>query len=142
MLPERRPLDPDRHTKEPAMPHQGDRLAASPSRFSHGAISRLGWAALALGLLAPALLDRDAAQAQQSQAPAPTDPASLPDQQLGPRFSVKAEGMPPPRTGPIVSARSLVLLYEGQVPRVPEGFTATPFATGLPHTRRPLVAAT
>ena len=101
------------------MPHQGDRLAASPSRFSQGAISRLGWAALALGLLAPALLDRDAAQAQQSQAPAPTDPASLPDQQLGHRFSVKAEDMPPPRTGPIVSARSLVLPYEGQVPRVP-----------------------
>ena len=121
------------------MPHQGDRLAASPSRFSQGAISRLGWAALALGLLAPALLDRDAAQAQQSQAPAPTDPASLPDQQLGHRFSVKAEDMPPPRTGPIVSARSLVLPYEGQVPRVPEGFTATPFATGLAHPRRLLV---
>ena len=121
------------------MPHQGDRLAASPSRFSHGAISRLGWAALALGLLAPALLDRDAAQAQQSQAAAQTDPASLPDQQLGHRFSVKAEDMPPPRTGPIVSARSLVLPYEGQVPRVPEGFTATPFATGLAHPRRLLV---
>jgi len=121
------------------MPHQGDRRAASPSRFSHGAISRLGGAALALGLLVPALPGRDAAQAQQSEPAAPVDPASLPDQQLGHRFTVKAEDMPPPRTGPIVSARSLVLPYEGQVPRVPEGFTATPFATGLAHPRRLLV---
>jgi len=139
MLPDRRPLDPDRQTKEPAMPHQGDRRAVSPSRFSHGAISRLGGAALALGLLVPALPGRDAAQAQQSEPAAPADPASLPDQQLGHRFTVKAEDLPPPRTGPIVSARSLVLPYEGQVPRVPEGFTATPFATGLAHPRRLLV---
>ena len=121
------------------MPHQGDRRAVSPSRFSHGAISRLGGAALALGLLVPALPGRDAAQAQQSEPAAPADPASLPDQQLGHRFTVKAEDLPPPRTGPIVSARSLVLPYEGQVPRVPEGFTATPFATGLAHPRRLLV---
>ena len=121
------------------MPHQGDRRAVSPSRFSHGAISRLGGAALALGLLVPALPGRDAAQAQQSEPAAPADPASLPDQQLGHRFSVKAEDMPPPRTGPIMAARSLVLPYEGQVPRVPEGFTATPFATGLAHPRRLLV---
>ena len=29
--------------------------------------------------------------------------------------------------------------YAGQVPRVPEGFTATPFAVGLAHPRRLLV---
>ena len=29
--------------------------------------------------------------------------------------------------------------YAGQVPRVPDGFTATPFATGLDHPRRLLV---
>jgi len=29
--------------------------------------------------------------------------------------------------------------YQGQTPRVPEGFTATPFATGLEHPRRLLV---
>src|SRR6202163_544875 len=80
-------------------------------------------------LLAPA-------QAQQS---AQTDPASLPDQQLVHRFSVKAEDVPPPRTGPVVAARSLVVPYAGQVPRVPEGFTVTPFATGLAHPRRLLV---
>jgi glucose/arabinose dehydrogenase len=118
------------------MPHLCDRRATSRSPFSHGAISSVGCAAaLALGLLAPALLER--AQAQQPSAQ--SDPASLPDQQLGHRFSVKAEDLPPPRSGPIVAARSLVLPYEGQVPRVPEGFTATPFATGLAHPRRLLV---
>jgi glucose/arabinose dehydrogenase len=86
-------------------------------------------AAALVFLLAPA-------QAQQS---AQTDPASLPDQQLGHRFSVKAEDLPPPRTGPVVAARSLVVPYAGQVPRVPEGFTVTPFATGLAHPRRLLV---
>jgi len=120
------------------MPHPCDRRATSRSPFSHGAIWNVGWAAaLALGLLAPAWLDR--AQAQQSQPAAQTDPASLPDQQLGHRFSVKAEDLPPPRSGPVMAARSLVLPYEGQVPRVPEGFTATPFATGLAHPRRLLV---
>jgi glucose/arabinose dehydrogenase len=75
----------------------------------------------------------------QAQQPAQTDPASLPDQQLGHRFSVKAEDLPPPRTGPVVAARSLVVPYAGQIPRVPEGFTVTPFATGLAHPRRLLV---
>jgi glucose/arabinose dehydrogenase len=114
---------------EAAMPHQSSRLASS----------HLGWttAAVALScLLAPVALDRGPAQAQQS---AQTEPASLPDQQLGHRFTVKAEDLPPPRTDPIVAARSLVVPYQGQVPRVPEGFTATPFATGLAHPRRLLV---
>src|SRR5215813_2809422 len=86
--------------------------------------------ALALALIAtPAL-------AQQSSS---NDPASLPEQQLGQRFTVKAEDLPPPHTGPVVAARSLVVPYAGQVPHVPEGFTATPFATGLEHPRRLLV---
>jgi glucose/arabinose dehydrogenase len=118
------------------MPHGSPRPASS---------RRLGaTSALALSLLlAPALLDRSLAQQPappQTQPSAPTaDPASLPEQQLGHRFSVKAEDLPPPRSGPIMAARSLVLPYEGQVPRVPEGFTATPFATGLAHPRRLLV---
>src|SRR5215467_15109888 len=76
------------------------------------------------------------AVAQQSS---PTEPASLPEQQLGHRFTVKAEDLPPPHTGPVVAARSLVVPYAGQAPRVPEGFAATPFATGLAHPRRLLV---
>ncbi len=35
--------------------------------------------------------------------------------------------------------RPLILPYNGQVPHVPQGFTATPFATGLVNPRRLLV---
>ena len=68
-----------------------------------------------------------------------TDPAQLPDQEIGRRFSVKPEDLPPPHTGPIVASRSLTVPYAGQEPRVPQGFTATLFASGLAHPRRLLV---
>src|SRR5947208_10215283 len=70
---------------------------------------------------------------------APNNPALLPDQEIGRRFTIKAEDLPPPKTGPVVSSRSLTLPHAGQTLRVPEGFTATPFATGLEHPRRLLV---
>ena len=70
---------------------------------------------------------------------APDNPAALPDQEIGRRFTIKAEDLPPPKTGPVASSRSLILPYTGQAPRVPEGFTATAFATGLEHPRRLLV---
>ncbi len=76
---------------------------------------------------------------QKSEQPAISDPALLPDQELGRRFMVKAEDLPPPKTGPIAASRSLTIPYQGQMPRVPEGFTVTPFATGLEHPRRLLV---
>ena len=79
------------------------------------------------------------APAKRAQQTAPTDPASLPDQQLGHRFTVKAEDLPPPYKGTVAAARSLIVPYAGQVPRVPEGFAVTPFATGLTHPRRLLV---
>ena len=77
----------------------------------------------------------------RTSAPAaqPSDPALLPDQELGRRFTVKAEDLPQPKTGPVVASRPLTLPYQGQAPRVPEGFTATPFITGLEHPRRLLV---
>jgi glucose/arabinose dehydrogenase len=87
----------------------------------------------------PALAQSKGAQTQNPPAAASSDPALLPDQELGRRFTVKAEDLPPPKTGPVVSSRSLTLPYKGQVPRVPEGFTATPFAIGLEHPRRLLV---
>jgi glucose/arabinose dehydrogenase len=102
-------------------------------------------AALALiGLvLTPGLLTTGLAQQRQSVQPralGPSfDPSSLPDQELGRRLSIKPEDLPPPKTGPIVSARSLTLPYQGEKPRAPDGFTATPFATGLAHPRRLLV---
>src|SRR5262245_1374527 len=86
-------------------------------------------------LLAPALAQRSTPPA----APAAFDPASLPDQEIGRKFMVKAEDLPPPKTGPVVASRSLVVPYQGQTPRTPEGFTATAFATGLEHPRRLLV---
>src|SRR4051812_32108683 len=81
-------------------------------------------------------------QAQNSSTTAvgtSSDPASLPAQELGRRFMVKPEDLPPPRTGPLVSNRPLTLAYHGQTPRVPEGFKATLFASGLQHPRRLLV---
>ena len=74
-----------------------------------------------------------------SKAAAPTIRQSLPDQEIGRRITVKAEDLPLPKTGPIVASRSMILPYTGQAPRVPEGFTATAFATGLEHPRRLLV---
>jgi glucose/arabinose dehydrogenase len=67
------------------------------------------------------------------------DPASLADQQLGRRFMVKPDDLPPPRTGPMVANGPLTIPYQGQTPRVPEGFTVTAFATGLENPRRLLV---
>src|SRR5918994_7038860 len=79
------------------------------------------------------------AQQRPSPQPGVADPASNPDQELGRRFLVKADNLPPPKSGPIAASRSLVIPYTGQAPRVIEGFTATPFITGLEHPRRLLV---
>ena len=73
---------------------------------------------------------------QQAIAPGP---ASNPDQELGRRFLIKAENLPSPKSDPVAASRSLLIPYTGQVPRVMEGFTATPFVTGLEHPRRLLV---
>ncbi|MFL5001843.1 MAG: PQQ-dependent sugar dehydrogenase, partial [Xanthobacteraceae bacterium] len=83
-----------------------------------------------------------AATAQQrssTEQPIAANPASNPDQELGRRFIIKAENLPPPKSGPVAASRSLVIPYAGQAPRVMEGFTATPFITGLEHPRRLLV---
>jgi glucose/arabinose dehydrogenase len=78
--------------------------------------------------------------AQNNAAPKAADnPAALPDQEIGRRITIKAADLPPPGTKPIAASRSMTLPYTGQVPHVPEGFTATAFATGLEHPRRLLV---
>ncbi|KRR28603.1 hypothetical protein CQ13_20240 [Bradyrhizobium retamae] len=66
--------------------------------------------------LAPAWAQRRNAPAAQPPAEKPADPALLPDQELGRRFTVKAEDLPPPKTGPIVSNRSLVIPHQGKRP--------------------------
>src|SRR5262249_60571541 len=69
----------------------------------------------------------------------PANPASNPDQELGRRVLIKPENLPSPKTDPVAASRSLLIPYEGQTPRVMEGFTVTPFVTGLEHPRRLLV---
>jgi glucose/arabinose dehydrogenase len=66
-------------------------------------------------------------------------PAGNPDQELGRRFLIKAENLPALKSGPIAASRSLLIPYSGQTPRVMDGFTVTPFITGLEHPRRLLV---
>ncbi|MGB7098288.1 MAG: PQQ-dependent sugar dehydrogenase, partial [Xanthobacteraceae bacterium] len=86
------------------------------------------------------------ASAQQKQSPAPTasadnDPARnfLIQHEIGRRFHVDPANLPAPKTGPIVTNRPLTVPHSGQVPQVPPGFTATPFATGHANPRRLLV---
>jgi glucose/arabinose dehydrogenase len=61
------------------------------------------------------------------------------EHEIGRRFRVDPAELPAPKTTPIVTDRSLTVPYNGQVPQVPPGFTATPFATGLVNPRRLLV---
>jgi glucose/arabinose dehydrogenase len=96
-------------------------------------------AACTFAAAAVAFVPSQAQNSSTATAGAGSDPAALPDQELGRRFVVKAEDLPPPRTGPVVSNRPLTLAFHGQTPRVPEGFTATLFASGLQHPRRLLV---
>ena len=62
--------------------------------------------------------------------------------EMGHHFRIDPADLPAPKTGPIVTNRSLIVPYSGQVPEVPPGFTATPFAIGLVNPRRLLVCLT
>ena len=61
------------------------------------------------------------------------------EHEIGRRFQIDPNNLPAPKTGPIATNRSLLVPYAGQAPSVPEGFSATPFATGLTNPRRLLV---
>ncbi len=63
----------------------------------------------------------------------------LAQHEIGRRFQIDPGELPAPKAGPIVTNRSLIVPYSGQVPEVPPGFTATPFVTGLVNPRRLLV---
>src|SRR5499426_2990306 len=63
----------------------------------------------------------------------------LAEHEIGRRYQFEADNLPPPKSGPIVTNRSLTLPYTGQAPQVPPGFSATPFASGLANPRRLLV---
>src|SRR5262245_51647266 len=63
----------------------------------------------------------------------------LAEHEIGRRYQLDPANLPPPKSGSIVTNRPLILPYTGQVPQVPPGFSATPFATGLANPRRLLV---
>lgn len=61
------------------------------------------------------------------------------EHEIGHRFHFDAADLPAPKTGPIVTDRSLVIPFAEQTLQVPQGFSAAPFATGLVNPRRLLV---
>jgi len=63
------------------------------------------------------------------------------EHEVGRRFHLDPAELPSPKTGPIVTNRSLTVPFSGQTLQVPKGFVATPFATGLVNPRRLLVLA-
>src|SRR5262245_6795131 len=82
------------------------------------------------------------AGAQQSSDPAIEEELKAnfsAEHEIGRRFQIDPNNLPAPKTGPIATNRSLIVPYAGQAPSVPEGFSATPFATGLANPRRLLV---
>ena len=82
--------------------------------------------------------------AQRSPAPQPDSEFArnfAAEHEIGRRFHIDPADLPAPKTGPIVTDRSLIIPYSGQSLQVPQGFVATPFATGLANPRRLLVLA-
>ncbi len=61
------------------------------------------------------------------------------DQAVGQHFEITPDSLPPPDTTHFANNVSNPLPFRHQKPNVPEGFTATLFASGLPHPRRLLV---
>jgi glucose/arabinose dehydrogenase len=61
------------------------------------------------------------------------------EHEIGHRFQIDPAALPPPKTGAIVTNRSMVLPFGEQTLSVPKGFAATVFATGLVNPRRLLV---
>src|SRR6266403_3014747 len=95
---------------------------------------------VALTALAAGALALSAAAAEQT--PAPKDEFAqnfAAEHEIGRRFQIDPANLPAPKTPPVVTNRPLIVPYNGQVPQVPPGFTATPFATGLVNPRRLLV---
>jgi glucose/arabinose dehydrogenase len=61
------------------------------------------------------------------------------EHEIGRRFHFDPADLPSPKTGPVVTDRSLIIPYSGQTPQAPPGFVATLFAKGLANPRRLLV---
>ena len=61
------------------------------------------------------------------------------EHEIGRRFHFDPANPPSPKSGPIVTDRSLVVPYSEQTLQVPGGFVAAPYVTGLANPRRMLV---
>ena len=106
----------------------------------------LGKSLIVTAALMAGMLALSPANAQKTSAPDPASNAKdelaqsfQAEHEIGRRFHVDPNDLPAPKTGPIVTDRSLVVPYDGQSLQLPPGFTATLFAKGLVHPRRLLV---
>ena len=105
-------------------------------------ISSVVLAALAASVLALLWYVGAGRNAAHGQAPPSKDELAqnfAAEHEIGRRFRVDPNDLPAPKTGPIVTNRSLTVPFDGQTLQVPPGFTAAPFATGLANPRRLLV---
>jgi glucose/arabinose dehydrogenase len=128
-------------------------IAEDPVQRPTAAIAtRSRWTIFILAIVIAGSFPSGAADAQQNEArgQGPGLQENLQDtlhqnfivqHEIGHRFRIDPANLPAPKASPIVTNRSLVVPYSGQVPQVPPGFTATPFATGLVNPRRLLVLA-
>jgi glucose/arabinose dehydrogenase len=109
---------------------------AQISRRSAAALTALAAGALALSYAA---LDRDALSAPQPGLADMLAQNFQAQHEIGRRFHIDPADLPPPKDGPIVTNRSLIVPFSNQTLQVPPGFVATPFAAGLVNPRRLLV---
>ena len=97
--------------------------------------------ASAVGLVSVVTLVASLASAQPAQRESDLKQNFSAEHEIGRRYHIDPADLPAPKTGPIVTDRSLIIPYKGQSLQVPQGFVATPFATGLANPRRLLVLA-
>src|SRR5262249_44432297 len=106
-------------------------LGRGPLQAGRTNMNRLQGISLALiamiGMLATAAAQQTADQATDEE----LKQNFAAEHELGRRFQVDPNKLPEPKASPIATNRSIIVPYAGQAPSVPEGFTATPFATGL-----------
>jgi glucose/arabinose dehydrogenase len=105
-----------------------------------------GISSIALAACAAGLLTLSSASAQQSTATGQGSDIKdelaqnfAAEHEIGRRYHFDPNDLPPPKTGPIVADRSMIVPFNGQKLEVPPGFTAAPFVTGLVNPRRLLV---
>ena len=104
-------------------------------------VSSIALAACTAGLLtlSPATAQQSAATAKGSDTKDELAQNFAAEHEIGRRYHFEPNDLPPPKTGPIVADRSMIVPFNGQKLEVPPGFMAEPFVTGLVNPRRLLV---